>query len=242
MAALLESGCPQSAVDSCLKNYNVPEPAAENARWLGVCAAVFSDPSLTETKEEKVASLLEGGCPQSAIDSWLKNYNLPATAPAAPAPTTAAAFEGVVKPTKPKVKKTAKGIFAPAVLAAKAAMGEKELNMLRGKVIAEHTKVISAFVETSESKFGQIALKTLFEAADKDGNGTLDKEEVRSALNALGFEWLQEKEVTQIVKRADADENEVIDFEEFVNEAPRTLRVNLVKLAKSNGHDLGFLA
>ena len=33
------------------------------------------------------------------------------------------------------------------------------------QVIAEHTKVISSFVDTSESKFGQIALKTLFEAA-----------------------------------------------------------------------------
>ena len=34
---------------------------------------------------------------------------------------------------------------------------------------------------------------------------------------------------------------EVIDFEEFVKETPKVLRVNLVKLAKSNGHDLGFL-
>ena len=33
----------------------------------------------------------------------------------------------------------------------------------------------------------------------------------------------------------------MIDFEEFVMEAPRTLRVSLVKLAKKNGHDLGFL-
>ena len=149
----------------------------------------------------------------------------------------------VVKPTKPKAaKKSPKGIFAPAVLAAKGVMGEKELNAFRAKVIAEHTKVISAFVETSESKFGQIALRRLFEAADADGNGTLDKQEVRSALNALGFEWLEEKQVDQIVKRADFDDNEVIDFEEFVKEAPRTLRVNLVKLAKQNGHDLGFLA
>ena len=54
--------------------------------------------------------------------------------------------------------------------------------------------------------------------------------------------WLAEKQVEQIIKRADSDENEVIDFEEFVKEAPRTLRVNLVKLAKQNGHDLGFLA
>merc|ERR1719420_434737 len=113
-------------------------------------------------------------------------------------------MKGVVKPTKAKakakpVKKSPKGIFAPAVLAAKAAMGEKELNAFRAKVIAEHTKVISAFTDTSDSKFGQIALARLFKAADADGNGTLDKQEVRSALNALGFEWLDEKQVDQIV-------------------------------------------
>ena len=56
---------------------------------------------------------------------------------------------------------------------------------LRGKVIAEHSKVIAAFVDTSERPFGQIALKKLFEAADTDGSGTLDKEEVRNALTAL---------------------------------------------------------
>lgn len=29
---------------------------------------------------------------------------------------------------------------------------------------------------------------------------------------------------------------------QFVKDAPRTLRTNLIKLAKKNGHDLGFLA
>jgi len=121
-------------------------------------------------------------------------------------------------------------------------MGDKELNKLRGDVIAQHSAVISAFVDTSESKFGQLMLKRMFEAADKDGNGTLDKEEVRAALQALGFDFLEEKQVSGIMQRADDDDNEVIDFEEFVKEAPRTLRTNLIKLAKKNGHDLGFLA
>ena len=44
-----------------------------------------------------------------------------------------------------------------------------------------------------------------------------------------------------IINKADADKNEVIDFEEFVKETPKVLRVTLVKLAKANGHDLGFL-
>merc|ERR1719409_932568 len=113
------------------------------------------------------------------------------------------------------------GLFSPVVLGA--------------KVIAEHTKVISNFVDTHESKFGQIALKKLFEAADADGNGTLDKEEVRAALLALGFTHLKDSQIDGIVGRADVDDNEVIDFEEFVKATPATLRTNLVKLAKQNG-------
>jgi hypothetical protein len=134
------------------------------------------------------------------------------------------------------------GLFAPAVLGAKKVMGEKELNKFRAEVIAQHTKVITAFVDTSDSKFGQIVLRRLFEAADQDDNGTLDKEEIQDALNALGFTFMKDKEIKQIFKRGDTNKDEVIDFEEFVKETPKTLRVSLVKLAKKNGHDLGFLA
>ena len=134
------------------------------------------------------------------------------------------------------------GIFAPAVKLTADIMGRKELNAFRASVIAEHTKVIGAFVDTSESKFGRIALKALFEAADKDGNGTLDKAEVKAALNDLGFTFIEDKQVDTLFKKADKDLNGVIDFEEFVKESPKALRVNLVKLAKANGHDLGFLA
>ena len=42
--------------------------------------------------------------------------------------------------------------------------------------------MISNFIDTSESPFGQLVLRRMFEYADKDGNGTLDKEEVREAL------------------------------------------------------------
>jgi len=82
----------------------------------------------------------------------------------------------------------------------------------------------------------------MFEAADKDNNGTLDREEVREALQALGFTFIQDKQIDQIFSRGDANGDMVIDFEEFVTEAPKTLRSSLIKLAKSNGHDLGFLA
>ena len=102
------------------------------------------------------------------------------------------------------------GIFAPAVIAAVDVMGRKELNKLRGDVIAKHSKVIGAFVDTSESAFGQIVLKRMFEAADKDDSGGLDREEVREALHALGFKFIKDKEINKIFERGDLDGNEVI--------------------------------
>merc|ERR1711885_116942 len=109
----------------------------------------------------------------------------------------------------PKPKKnvpTNRGIFAPAVDVAKQVMGEQELKEFRASVITKHSKVIAQFVDTSDSKFGQLVLRRMFEYADKDGNGTLDKQ------------------VAGILKKADADKNEVIDFEEFVKETPKVLR------------------
>jgi hypothetical protein len=114
------------------------------------------------------------------------------------------------------------GIFSPIVLATKAVLGKEELNKLRAKVIAEHSKVISKFVETSESKFGRIALARMFAFADTDGNGELSKEEVAAALKALGFSYLKEAQIEGIFNRADVDQDGVVDFEEFINETPKT--------------------
>jgi len=133
------------------------------------------------------------------------------------------------------------GVFSPLVYGARAALGDQELTRLRGEVIKAHSAVIAAFVETHASDFGQIALERLFLAADADGNGTLDKHEVRRALESLGFNWMSDAKVEGLVSKADVDGNEVIDFEEFATAAPKVLRQNLVKLAKQNGHDLGFL-
>jgi hypothetical protein len=165
-----------------------------------------------------------------------------------PAPSRTESTVGVVVPApKPKPKKEPEreawreGIFAPVVLAAKQVMGEQKLKEVRAAIIAKHSKVIGNFVDTSESEFGQLVLQRMFEYADKDGNGTLDKEEIREALLDLGFDFLDEKQVEKLIKNADADKNDVIDFEEFVAATPKALRINLVKLAKKNGHDLGFL-
>ena len=78
VAALLEAGCPQTAIDSCLKNFALADasPAMKDSQWLGGAANVLLDSTLSETTDEKVAALLEAGCPQGAIDSCLKNFVL----------------------------------------------------------------------------------------------------------------------------------------------------------------------
>lgn len=150
----------------------------------------------------------------------------------------------VQKKNPPKKKASPahkEGIFSPVVYAAKAIMGENELNQLRAKAISMHTKVIGAFVGTHDTPVGNVVSKTLYSAIDANGDGVLCENEVQSALKTLGFTWLQEKQVKGIVKRADKDKNGTIDYEEFKQDLPKTLKTNLTKLAKKNGAELGFL-
>jgi Ca2+-binding EF-hand superfamily protein len=70
----------------------------------------------------------------------------------------------------------------------------------------------------------------------------VDEEELAQALTRLGFEWLKDKQVKGILERADRNHDGRIDLEEWMSEAPKTLRTNLIKLAKKNGGELGFLA
>lgn len=164
--------------------------------------------------------------------------------------TEAPAKSTSVTRTQQKTKKAKKaagtthkeGIFSPVVLAAKKIMGDKTLNKVRGKGISMHSAVITGFVEKSpDSEVGQAAMAQLFAIADKDGNGTIDKEELAAAMDKLGFVWIKEKQIDGIFRRADLDNNGTIDLDEFMQEAPRTLKTNLIKLAKKNGGELGFL-
>ncbi|KAL3761837.1 hypothetical protein ACHAW5_001945 [Stephanodiscus triporus] len=133
------------------------------------------------------------------------------------------------------------GVFSPIVIAAGAVLGDEQLNKIRGKVIALHSDLIKSFVDTADSEFGKAVLRQLFNFVDADNSGYLDKAEVATALNMLGFKWLGEKQVDGIFARADANGDAEISLEEFMVEAPRTLRTNLVKLAKSNGGEMGLL-
>jgi hypothetical protein len=133
------------------------------------------------------------------------------------------------------------GLFSPIVYAAKEIMGDTELNRLRGNIISMHSNVIKSFVATAESDFGNQVLRVLYSKTDQDGNGKIEMEELEKALQVLGFNWLQEKQIKGIFKRAGGEEKGYITLEEWEAEAPKTLKTNLVKLAKSNGGDLGFL-
>ena len=147
-----------------------------------------------------------------------------------------------VAPEKKKANPAHKeGIFSPIVVAAGAVLGQEQLNKVRAKVISIHSDLIKSFVGTSDSAFGQAVLRQLFKYVDTDNSGYIDKEELSVALSLLGFKWLKEKQVNAIFERADVNKDGMISLEEFMDEAPRTLKTNLVKLAKNNGGDMGLL-
>ncbi len=133
------------------------------------------------------------------------------------------------------------GVFSPIVVAAGAVLGDEQLNKIRGKVIGLHSDLIKSFVDTADSTLGKAVLRQLFNFVDADKSGYLDRTEVATALGMLGFKWLGEKQVDGIFARADVDGDSEISLDEFMIEAPRLLRTNLVKLAKSNGGEMGLL-
>lgn len=136
------------------------------------------------------------------------------------------------------------GLLSPVVLAAKGVVGDSEINKLRAEIISKHADVIGTFCETGKTtEFGRDVLRILFQLADRDGNGTICLNELQFALvEVLGFRFLKEKQIKGIFARADVDGNGVIDYDEWEKSAPKTLKVNLTKLAKTNGHDMGLLA
>lgn len=134
------------------------------------------------------------------------------------------------------------GIFSPAVLLAKTVLGEDQLNKVRAKVISTHSDVITRFVETSKTEVGQTVLREMFRYFDVNKTGTIDEQELQTTLQKLGFEWIQGKQAKGILERADTDGNGYLDMSEWMTELPKTLRTNLIKLAKKNGGDLGLLA
>merc|ERR1712032_645941 len=154
------------------------------------------------------------------------------------APRTGARHAAVSMSGKPK-----DGIFTPIVQGAKVIVGEQQLKEVRAKVIKMHGELMGNFIDTADSPSGDFALEQLFKAADTDGSGKLDKEELKAALQKLGFSWMEDdKNVEKVAKKGDKDDDGLIDLDEFKQLAPQVLRQNLMKLAKENGAELGFLS
>lgn len=134
------------------------------------------------------------------------------------------------------------GLFSPLVFAGKAVLGTEALNKVRANAISLHSNTIKGFIELSETPVGEAALKAMFDLADRNKNGVIEEQELEEALTKLGFDWIKEKQARGIFDRADEDGNGVLDWNEWRQEAPKTLRTNLIKLAKKNGGELGLLA
>jgi hypothetical protein len=183
------------------------------------------------------ASVAESSFNENWSEAETPALNMPATSDV---PQTA--LQEKSANTKKPSKSHQEGIFSPAVLVAKDVLGDETLNKIRAKVISKHSDVIGGFVETADTKLGKAVLQALFQAADKNGNGFIEQDELAVALGSLGFDWLKEKQLQGIFARADADGNGSIDLNEWMQEAPKTLRTNLIKLAKKNGGELGFLS
>lgn len=176
----------------------------------------------------------------NTADSFYFMNEVEATVDSKPVEIKAPAARPVQK-AKPKKPAHSEGVFSPVIYAAKSVIGKDSLNKVRGKVITFHSGVIKDFVDTYETSFGKTISKQLFDSIDKNDDGTIDQKELASALDSLGFTWLKEKQLSKIMQRADKDKNGTIEFDEFTAEIPKTLKTNLVKLAKKNGGDMGLL-
>jgi Ca2+-binding EF-hand superfamily protein len=84
-------------------------------------------------------------------------------------------------------------------------------------------------------------MQQLFALMDKNKDGVVDETELAIYFKSLGFTWLQEKQIAGIIKRAGSEDG-ILRMEQFKGEFPKTLRTNLIKLAKKNGGELGFLS
>ena len=58
-------------------------------------------------------------------------------------------------------------------------------------------------------------IKSAFELFDKDNSGSIDANELRDAMKALGI-YLKMDQITQLIQRIDKDGSGVVEFDEFM--------------------------
>jgi len=121
-------------------------------------------------------------------------------------------------------------------------IGEENLVNFRNAMIKLHGDAQANAIATHESGMGQSIMEWLFNEADTDGSGAIDKDELLVACKKLGFNWMDEKRVEKLMKKADKNEDGTMQLEEFKATAPKFFQQSTLKLAKANGADLGFLS
>lgn len=66
-----------------------------------------------------------------------------------------------------------------------------------------------------EDLFTTSNISKLFKLLDKDGNGQIDKEELKSLFIDSNVDQINGKSVDEIIKQCDKDNSGTIDFEQF---------------------------
>jgi calmodulin len=76
------------------------------------------------------------------------------------------------------------------------------------------TEFLTMMARKSSGGDTDTELREAFKVFDRDGTGTISREELRAVMISLG-ESLTEKDIDEMLKEADTDGDGQIDFEEF---------------------------
>ena len=90
--------------------------------------------------------------------------------------------------------------------------------------IGLHSEMIGSFVDTQETIMVSPVIQQLFALMEENKEGVVDEIELGLAFKSLGFNWLQQKQITGIIKRA-GSENGILRMEQFKEEISRRLFV-----------------
>merc|ERR1719201_1421022 len=172
--AALDAGITMPAADATAvlePESTVAEPVMtlSGANWLGGAAQVLMDKSLTETTEERVAVLLESGCPQSVVDSCLKNYDVMDVV-MAPEPTAETTDEAELR------SRWLADVMAPESTESAEDAEERRINVLYAELIkldvAEYEAKVKMAVEYKMQREAPVAAPVAAPAAAKPAVAT----------------------------------------------------------------------
>jgi Ca2+-binding EF-hand superfamily protein len=80
---------------------------------------------------------------------------------------------------------------------------------------AAFSEIISKYQKNTEEVESELLKAFMY--FDKNGDGSVDKEELREALKSNGFDKLTDDEVDELFAEADADDNGRINYQELVS-------------------------